>query len=162
MPSEEPAVPESVSGIFLVTHDDEGGTILQDVGSGRIHPVPEDTDLIDGDAFTGTIESIPPLGVLWEIHEKQDSWSISLERGQNPPTSEEQDIATATSQGAVHTECRGDHELHVMAIEDRDESAVAEEIIEDEETKARAARLEANRVVVRTGDGLVTVTYYYR
>lgn len=147
-------------GTFLVTNADEASAVLRDVETGQVHTVSENPDFAGGEALTGTIVPEPPLETTWEIREIEERRQLSIEQSEEPPTSQEREIAVAQGVGEItRNERAGIGEIHVLTVpNERTEEAVSE-IEADGETLARAARYGVNRVEIRSEDGIVSVRY---
>ncbi|MCH7659377.1 MAG: hypothetical protein IH933_01945 [Euryarchaeota archaeon] len=147
-------------GTFLVTNADEASAVLRDVETGQIHTVSENPDFDRGEALTGTIVPEPPLETTWEIREIEERRQLSIEQSEEPPTSQEREIAVAQGVGEItRNERAGIGEIHVLTVpNERTEEAVSE-IEADGETLARAARYGVNRVEIRSEEGIVSVRY---
>jgi hypothetical protein len=101
------------------------------------------------------------MEVAWTVAELRDRRTIPVERSAEPPTRQAEEIAAEQAVGEVTRQERaGDGELHVLTVPaDGVEDAVTD-VLDDEETVARAARLGVARVEVRAGDdGVVSVRY---
>lgn len=148
------------TGTFLVVAADEETATLRDVEDGQIVTLAENPDLEDGTVLEGTVEPEPPLEVAYRVAEVEARRTIPVERSDLEPTAQARDIAAEQGVGEVtRRERAGEGELHVLTVEaGRTDSAVAD-VIEDEETVARAARLGVDRVEVRADDGVVSVRY---
>lgn len=162
------------TGTFLVTSVDEGAATLREVHDGQVitltdGAIPEDavvdtdveaTALETGEILEATVAPEPPLEVAYTLHEVVSRRTIPLEESTESPTTMAEEIAAEQGEGEVTREERaGDGEIHVLTVPpEQTESAVAD-IIEDEETVARAARLGVNRVSIRADDGVVSVRY---
>lgn len=162
------------TGTFLVTNVDEEAATLREVHDGQVitltdGAVPEDA-VVDSDAEAGTLKPNevleatvapePPLEVAYQLHDVESRRPIPVEESPESPTTMAQEIAAEQGEGEVTREERaGEGEIHVLTVPtERTESAVAD-VIEDEETVARAARLGVNRVSIRADDGVVSVRY---
>lgn len=151
---------EETTGTFLVTHAETDTAVLRDVETGQVHTLTANPELEAGEAIEATIAPEPPIEAAWELREIDGRRRISVERSDEPPTSQEREIAARQSVGGVtRTDRAGIGELHVLTVPpERTEEAVAE-ILDDEETLARAARYGVDRVEVRAGEGVVSVRY---
>jgi hypothetical protein len=147
-------------GRFLVTHADETSAVLKDVDRGQIHTLAENPGVERHDVVEGTVEPEPPMEVTYRLVDVESRRSVAVERSPEPPTRQEREIADAQPEGELtRAERAGTGELHVLTVpEDRTERAV-EDVLEDEATLVRAARLGVERVVVRSDAGVVSVRY---
>jgi hypothetical protein len=162
------------TGTFLVTSVDDEAATLREVHDGQVvtltdGAVPDDA-VVDSDADAGrlevdevlaaTVAPEPPLEVAYQLHEVESRRTIPVEESSESPTTMAQEIAAGQAEGEVtRRERAGEGEIHVLTVPpERTESAVAD-VIDDEETVARAARLGVNRVSIRAADGVVSVRY---
>jgi len=181
------ADPNAIEGTYLVTHADDGGTVLRDVDSGQVHtvagtpapapgpkpkpepkPEPEGkpepgarAEVEVGEVLDATLAPEPPAGVLRRVVAVDRRRRIPVERSPEPPTRQARELVAGGDPGeAAVRERAGEGELHVLRVpEDRTEDA-AGDVVEDEATLVRAARLPAVvRVEVRAADGVVSVRY---
>ena len=149
-------------GAFLVTHADSDSAVLKNTESGQVHALASNPGVEEGDVIDGTVGSEPPLEVVWELVDVDARRSISIERGEEPPTSQEYEVAAETAVGEVsRTERAGTGELHVLSVPPEETDAAAADVLDDEGTLTRAARLEVRRVEVRTDaeKGVLSVRY---
>ena len=150
------------SGTFLVTHADSDSAVLKNVDSGQVHALASNPGVEEKDVIEGTVGSEPPLEVAWQLVGVESRRAISLTHSDEPPTSQERAVAAGTEPGAVsRTERAGTGELHVLSIPPEDVERAVAEVVDDEETLSRAARLGVNRVEVRSDseDGVLSVRY---
>ena len=150
------------SGTFLVTHADSDSAVLTNVDSGQVHALASNPGVEDGDVIEGTVGSEPPLEVAWQLVAVESRRALSLERSAEPPTSQERAVAAETETGEIaRTERAGTGELHVLSIPPEDVEEAVADVLDDEETLARAARLDVNRVEVRSDpeEGVLSVRY---
>lgn len=147
-------------GRFLVTHADDGSAVLKDVDSSQVHTLEDNPGVEPGDVVEGTVEPVPPLSVTWRLVEVEDRRSLAVERSEEPPTARARDIAASQSTGEVtRTERAGTGEVHVLSVPEDRTDDVAADVLSDEGTRARAARLGVERVEVRTEPGVLSVRY---
>ncbi|ADJ14313.1 DUF5812 family protein [Halalkalicoccus jeotgali] len=151
---------DETHGTFLVTHADADSAVLRDVETGQVHTLSGNPDLAEGEAIAGELAPEPPVEATWELREIDERRSLSVEESEEPPTSQEREIAAGQGVGEVtRTERAGIGEIHVLTVPpERTEEAVAE-IRADEETLARAARYGVERVEIRAEAGIVSVRY---
>lgn len=152
------------TGTFVVTHAEPESAVVRNVETAQVHTLASNPGLELHDVLEGTVAPDPPLEVTWQLVEIDDRRSIDLIDSDLQPTTQEQTLAADAAVGDLVTEDRaGTGEIHVLRVpegEDEVETA-AQEVIEDVETIARAARLDAVRVEVRrsAADGVVSVRY---
>jgi hypothetical protein len=150
------------SGTFLVTHAEEHSAVLRNVESGQVHALASNPGIDDGDVVEGTVGSDPPLEVTWKLVDVAERRSIALERSDEAPTSQEREIAMDQAVGEITRIPRaGTGELHVLTVPAGNSETATEDVLTDEETLARAARLSVDRVEVRSDDeaGVLSVRY---
>lgn len=153
--------PDETEGTFLVTHADDDSAVLKDVERGRVHTLTENPGVEVHDAVEGVLAPEPPLNVTMRLVEVHERRSLSIRESEEPPTTQERDVAAGQAVGDLTRQPRaGIGELHVISVpEDETERAVADVLDDEEGTLTRAARLGVNRVEVRSEPGLVSVRY---
>lgn len=147
---------------FLVTHTDENSAVLQDATDGQIHTLAANPDLTVDDALEATIASKGSMELTWEIQEIEDRRALTAEHADEPPTKQEREIATTQDEGELTTRERaGIGELHVLTLPSEQVTDAVADVLDDEATLVRAARLGVNRVEVRSDaeEGVVSVRY---
>lgn len=145
---------------FLVTATDEETAVLRDVYDAQVHTVQEPPALEKRELVDATIQSVPPMDVVWSVEELAARRSIDLVDTDLEPTTQARELAGDQQPGDIERiERAGSGELHVLRTPEGEAATTASDVLADEETLARAARLDAVRVEVRTGDGLVSVRY---
>jgi hypothetical protein len=151
---------EETTGTFLVTHAGSGDAVLRDVETGQVHTLAANPDLEAGDVIEGTIAPEPPIEATWELREIEGRRRLSVERSDEPPTSQERELADGLAVGEVtRTDRAGIGALHVLTVPPERTEEAAIEVLEDEETLARAARYGVDRVEIRDAEGVVSVRY---
>jgi hypothetical protein len=148
------------SGRFLVTNADDDSAILRDVDHGQVHTLEDNPGVEAGDVLDATVRAVPPMEVTYEVVEVDERRTIPVEHSDEPPTRQEQELAAEQSVGELTRQERaGVGELHVLTVpEDGTAEAVAD-VRDDEATVERAARLDVNRVEIRSTPGVVSVRY---
>lgn len=155
---------------FLITHAEEDTAVLRDVESGRVHTLSENPGVTEGEVLSGTLAPEPPLEVTWRLVSVDERRLITLERSDESLTPQEREISAEQDLGEITREERaGDGEIHVISVPSEDDSTdqtdpteqAIQDVLDDDATLARAARLGATRVEVRSnaGDGVVSVRY---
>jgi hypothetical protein len=147
---------------FLVTHADDGSAVLHDTADGQIHTLATNPGLDAGDAIEGTIAPAGPMELAWELVEMDAQRSLSTEHSEEPPTGQEREIAAEQATGELTTRERaGVGEIHVLTVPEERVPGAVDDVLDDEATLMRAARLGVNRVEVRsdTEAGVVAVRY---
>jgi len=148
-------------GTFLVTHADDESAILKDVDDGQVHALASNPGVEVDDAIEGTVSADPPLEVSWQLIEIDDRRPLSVEHSEEPPTTQEREIAADQPVGELTREPRaGIGEIHVVTVpEDGTEDAVDSVFDDHESTLSRAARLGVNRVEIRSEPGVISIRY---
>ncbi|CCQ34537.1 hypothetical protein HLRTI_001574 [Halorhabdus tiamatea SARL4B] len=148
------------TGTFVVTHVDAESAVLTNVADAHVHTLSAHPDFSEGEVLEATVRAEPPMEVTWEVVAVHDRRTIPVERSPERPTKLARDIAGDQSIGEVtRREREGVGEIHVLTVpEDQTEQAV-EDVIDDDETRRRAARLGVDRVEIRADAGCVSVRY---
>jgi len=148
------------TGTYLVTAVDDDSAVLRDVDTGQVHTVADPPALAEGEVIDATVEAEPPLEVTYTIAGIAERREVALDRSEMAPTQLARELAADADVGeVVRRERAGEGEVHVLRVEAGAAASAAEDMVADEATLARAARLGVGRVEVRTGDGLVSVRY---
>jgi len=147
-------------GRFLVTHADAESAVLKDVDRGQVHTLAENPGVEEREVIEGTVAPEPPMEVQYRLVDFESRCRLSVEHSAEPPTKQERDIAAEQPEGELTTRERaGTGELHVLTVPESETEAAVEDVLDDEGTLARAARLGVNRVEIRSDDGVVSVRY---
>lgn len=150
-------------GTFVVTHAEAESAVLQDIDSGQIHTLGESHDVEAGEVLDATVAPEPPLDVTMQITEVRGRRHITVDTSPEPPTTQERQIAADQSAGELTRRERAGHgEIHVLTVPPEETAAAVDDVLDDEETLARAARMaEVRRVEIRsdTDDGVLSVRY---
>lgn len=149
-------------GTFLVTSADEESVVLRDVTDSQVHTLADNPGVDAGEVLEATIEPQPPMEVVWEVVELHDQRTIPVEESREPPTRQVQEIGADQPAGEVTRQERaGTGEVHVITVPPTETADAVADVLEDEETVARAARLDVVRVEVRADEdaGVVSVRY---
>ncbi|AFZ72247.1 DUF5812 family protein [Natronobacterium gregoryi] len=150
------------TGTFVVTHAESESAVVRDVETAQVHTLASNPGLELHDVLEATVAPEPPLEVAWEVIDVEERRSIELVDSDLEPTQHERALAAETDVGDIVKEERaGTGEIHVFPVPGEDVEAAATDVLEDDETIARAARLEAVRVEVRRSvdDGVLSVRY---
>lgn len=154
---------DEIEGTFVVTHAEADSAVLQDVDSSRVHTLGDNPGVEAGDVLEATLAPEPPLEVTHTVVEVTARRSVAVEESPEPPTSHERDIAAEQSVGELtRKERAGMGEIHVVSVPPADTEDAVRDVVDDDETLARAARLpDVNRVEVRSDadEGIVSVRY---
>lgn len=153
--------PTEKTGRFLVTHAEDDSAVLKDVDVGRVHPLDDNPGVEAGDVLEGTLAARPPMEVTWRVVDVDARRSVAVERGEEPPTARERELAAAQDEGEVTREERaGVGEIHVLSVPAEDTASAVEDVVDDEATLVRAARMDGvRRVEIRAESGVVAVRY---
>lgn len=147
-------------GTFVVTHVDKGTAVLQDVHSGGVHTLAENPDLERYEVLDATLAVQPPMEVVWTVAETHDRRTIDVEHSPERPTQQARELAADQEVGELTTRERaGEGELHVISVPPERTEQAAADVVEDEATLTRAARLGVGRVEVRADEGVLSVRY---
>ncbi|WP_435333895.1 DUF5812 family protein [Haloarchaeobius sp. TZWWS8] len=147
---------------FLVTEADDGSVVLRDVNTGQIHTLSENDGFERLMVVEATLAPVPPMEVVWEIREESSRWTVEVVDSDLSPTTQAMEIAEEQEVGDVErVERAGTGEIHVISVPPEQTEEAARDVLEDDETVARAARLDAVRVEVRrsTEEGVLNVRY---
>ncbi|GAB7018101.1 DUF5812 family protein [Halostagnicola bangensis] len=147
---------------FVVTHAEAESAVVRDIETAQVHTLASNPGLEVDDVLEATVAPEPPLEVAWEVVDVEQRRTIDLVDSDLSPTTHERELAADAQPGEVVREERaGTGEIHVLSLPEEDLEEAAEDVLEDAETVARAARLEAVRVEVRRdGDeGVLSVRY---
>ena len=151
---------DETDGRFLVTHADDDSAVLKDVDRGQVHTLGENPGVDSGDVIDGTVAPEPPMEVTYRLVDVERRRSVGIERSPEPPTTQERTIAAEQSVGELPREERaGVGEIHVLTVPDGETDAAVDDVVDDEATLVRAARLDVDRVEVRSEPGVVSVRY---
>lgn len=160
------------TGTFVVTEADEGSAVLRDVDDGQVHTLSanlpldpregeegsEASPLVAGEALEATVVAEPPMELTWAVEAVERRWQVELVDSDLEPTRQARETAGDQPMGDLsRLERAGSGEVHVLTAPDP--TAAAADVLDDEGTVERAARLGATRVEVRTGEGMLSVRY---
>lgn len=148
------------TGTFVVTHVDDESAVLTDAADAHVHTLSDHPDFAGGEVIEATVRAEPPMEVTWEVVAVHDRRTIPIERSPERPTKLARDIAGDQQVGEVtRREREGAGEIHVLTVpEDQTEQAI-QDVIDDEETLRRAARLGVDRVEIRADASVLSVRY---
>ena len=156
--------PGATEGRFLVTHADDDSAVLKDVESGQVHTLADNPGVEEQDVVEATIAPEPPMEVTWRVLEVRERRPLRVEASDEPPTALEREIAAEGSVGDLtRRERAGEGEIHVLTVPREEVEAAVDDVLGDEGTLVRAARLGVARVEVRSATaedhGVVSVRY---
>jgi len=149
----------TTAGTFLVTEADEASAILRGVEDGQLHTLSSNPDLEPGQVVEATLTAEPPMEVTWtaEIAERR---TIDREHVDLEPTRRSAEVAAEQAVGELERfERAGEGEVHVLTVGEEEIETAVEDVLDDEATIERAARLGAVRVEIRTGEDFLSVRY---
>lgn len=153
----------ATTATFLVTAADADSAVLRDVDSGQIYTLADnDADYEPGQVVGATVEPIPPMDVTYAVVEEDSVRDVELVDSELSPTTQAMETAESLAEGDVERiERAGTGELHVLSVPPETTESAAQDVLADDETIARAARLGAVRVEVRrdTDAGVLNVRY---
>jgi len=146
---------------FVVTHAAEDSAVLQDAADSQVHTLESNPDLEPMAVVEATLEAVPPMEATWEVTDVAETWTVSVERSAEAPTTQAREAAAAQAEGELtRIERAGTGEVHVITVPAATTEQAAADVLDDEGgLVARAARLGVGRVEVRAGDGVVSVRY---
>jgi len=150
------------TGTFVVTHADAESAVLRDVADSQVHTLSSNPGVEVDDVLTATVAPDPPLEVSWQVVEVEARRQVELVHSDLSPTTQAMELAADQEPGDLAREERaGTGEIHVLTVAEGTAADAAADILTDDATLARAARLDAVRVEVRTADdeGVVNVRY---
>ena len=152
---------DRTEGTFLVTAAEESSAVLRNVETGQVHTLSSNPGVECGDIVEGTVAPDPPVNVSYQLIETTSRKSVPIERSPEPPTAHSVELAADQAVGDLTREPRaGTGEVHVLTVpEDGTDDAVEDVLDDDEQLRARAARLGVDRVEIRSDPGVVSVRY---
>ena len=145
---------------FLVTSAADGSAVLSDVTDAQVHTLSENPGLAEGDVLEATVAPDPPMNVTYSVVEVAERKQIPVEASDETPTPKSKEIAEELDAGDLETvERAGIGEVHVLGVPEDGVEQTVEDVLADEQTVERAARIGINRVEVRSGEDFVSVRY---
>jgi len=150
------------TGTFLVTHADEESAVLRDVEDSQVHTLSSNPGVEEDEVLSAIIAPEPPMEVAWNVTEVEERRTVELVDSDLSPTTQAMEIAEEQDVGDLAREERaGTGEIHVLTVPEGTAADAAADVLDDEATLARAARLGAARVEVRTDVDADVVTVRY-
>lgn len=149
-------------GTFFVAEADEESAVLRDVEDSQVHTLADNPGVEAGDVVEARIEPDPPMEVVWRVVELHERRTIPVERSPEEPTQLTREIAADQSVGELtRRERAGEGEIHVLTVPPAETDDAVADVVDDEATVSRAARLGVARVEVRADAeaGVVSVRY---
>lgn len=152
---------DRIEGTFLVTAAEASSAVLRNVETGRVHALSSNPGVERGEVVEGAVAPDPPMNVSYRLIETESRRSVPIERSPEPPTAHSVELAAEQAVGDLTREPRaGTGEVHVLTVPaDGTDDAVADVLDDDEQLRARAARLGVARVEIRSEPGVVSVRY---
>lgn len=145
---------------FLVTHAEADAAVLSDVHGGQVHTLSDNPGVDAGEVVEATVAPNPPMGVTYSVLDVAERYTVDVSTSEEAPTAQARELAADLAEGDLETvERAGDGEIHVLAVPDEHTEDAVADVVEDEATVERAARVGARRVEVRHEPGLVNVRY---
>lgn len=152
--------PAETEGTFLVTHADADSAVLKDVEGGQVHTLADNPGVEPRDVIEGRLAAEPPMEVTWRVVEIEARRSLAVVESDEPPTTQAREIAREQDAGELtRRERAGTGELHVLTVPPERTAQAVADVLDDEATLARAARMGVGRVEVRADEGVVCVRY---
>ncbi|MCJ0620826.1 hypothetical protein JZX76_15320 [Haloarcula hispanica] len=150
----------AIEGTFLVTNADDASATLRNVADSQVLTLSDNPGVEAGEVVEGTVEPEPPMEVTYTVTEVTERRRIPVETVDLAPTAQTTEIAAEQAPGELTTvERAGEGEVHVLTVPDDETDEAAADVVDDEATLSRAARLGVDRVEVRTAEGVVSVRY---
>ncbi|MFY4813894.1 DUF5812 family protein [Haloarcula argentinensis] len=150
----------AIEGTFLVTNADDASATLRNVADSQVLTLSDNPGVEAGEVVEGTVEPEPPMEVTYTVTEVAERRTIPVETADLAPTTQATEIAADQATGELTTvERAGEGEIHVLTVPEDETAEAAADVVDDEATLSRAARLGVDRVEVRTAEGVVSVRY---
>jgi len=145
---------------FLVTSADDESAVLSDVQDSQVHTLSENPGVEEGDVLDATVASDPPMNVTYSVVEVEQRRRIPVETSDETPTRRSRELAADLEAGELETmERAGVGEVHVLGVPEDSVEETVEDVLTDEQTVARAARIGIDHVEIRSGDDFVSIRY---
>lgn len=150
---------EPKHGTFVVTHADQESAILEDVADGQVHAVTSNPDLAAGDVVEATLTPEQETDVTWDV-EISGRRTIHVNAVDEDPSERAVELADGQDEGDhLARTTIDDGELHVLTVPEGVTAQAVSDVVEDEQTRRRAARLGASQVEVRAAAGVLGIRY---
>jgi hypothetical protein len=145
---------------FLVTSADDESAVLSDVQDAQVHTLSENPGVEEGDVLDATVASDPPMNVTYSVVEVQQRRRIPVETSDETPTQRSRELAADLEAGELETmERAGVGEVHVLRVPENSVEETVEDVLTDDQTVARAARIGIDHVEIRSGENFVSIRY---
>lgn len=146
-------------GTFYVTEAEESSAILRDVTDGQVHTLADNPGVEVGGLVEATLEPEPPMEVVWSAQVER-TFTVEVSRTEEPPTQRARETAADQPVGEItRHERAGTGEVHVLTVPEEETESAVTDVLDDEATVERAARLGVERVETRVEPGVVSVRY---
>ncbi|AAG20162.1 MULTISPECIES: DUF5812 family protein [Halobacterium] len=150
----------SKTATFFVSDASEDSAILTDVSDAQVHTLSENPGLSAGDVLDATITPDPPMHVTYSVASVAEHTQIPVTVSDETPTPNARDLAADLPRGELATaERAGVGEIHVLSVGADNVSDAVDDVVADDQTVSRAARIGINRVEVRAGADFISVRY---
>ncbi|MFB6104823.1 MAG: DUF5812 family protein [Halobacteriaceae archaeon] len=146
----------TASGTFLVVAADEESAVLRAVTTGQVYTLARNPGVEPADIVDATLVADSPIEAVGTV-DAFEAYPLEVEACTDPPGDAARAAVADQPVGTLERLERSWGELHAIAVPDA--AAAVEDIRTDPETRARATRLGAHRVIVRGADGVVGVRY---
>jgi hypothetical protein len=151
---------EEKSGTFYVSEASEESAILTDVADSQVVTLSENPGVEQGDVLVATVAEDPPMGVTYSVVAVSERKQIPVTVSEESPTQQAREMADTLPEGELETtERAGIGEVHVLSVPAETVADAVQDVAEDEQTVARAARIGIDRVEIRSGEDFVSVRY---
>lgn len=159
------------SGTFVIVHADNGAAEFREAETGQVYTLEDNPGVEAGDVVEATLEPVPPMEVAYRVVDVADQRTVEVSESREPPTGQTESAALDQAPGELtRIERAGEGELHVITVQAGESGEAVADVLDDEAgLLARAARLDVNRVSVRSADevagedgstvGVVSVRY---
>jgi len=148
------------SSTYLVTHAEDDSAMLTDVHGGQVHTLSDNPGVEAGEVVEATVSPDPPMEVTYSLVEVAERYTVEVFASEEAPTQQARELAEGLPEGDLATaERAGDGEIHVLVVPEADTEDAVADVVDDQATVERAARVGARRVEVRSEPGLLNVRY---
>jgi len=144
-------------GTFVVVAADEESALLRATDTGQVVTLAANPGVTTGEVIEATVEPAE-LGVAYTAT-VEERVEVTVEAVDEPPAERAIEAARDADPGELRSYETDAGVVHVLAVPPDRTAAAVEDVVEDTETVARAARLGADRVEVRSAEGVLAVRY---
>lgn len=149
--------PVEGEGTFVVVEADEESALLRAVDTGQVVTLAANPGVTAGEVVEATVEPAE-LGLVYTAT-VDERIEVAVEAVDEPPTDRALEAAREADPGELRSYETDAGVVHVLAVPPERTAAAVQDVLEDTETVARAARLGADRVEVRSETGVLAVRY---